>query len=76
MATYMLLQRQRKLKNYTYAFIADCIQCDAKTLRNYFNRTTKGGKYLTRLLELLDISVKEWNNALDEDEKEKEAQKL
>lgn len=37
------------------------VGCCEKTLRQYLNGTTTSGPYLTRILEILDISVAEWN---------------
>ena len=64
MSTGELLENRREKLGLTYKQIQLSLGCDEKTLRNYFNGTTKGGLYLTLLLELLDISTQEWNLVL------------
>lgn len=36
-----------------------------RTISKYINGTTISGPYLTKIMEMLDISVEEWNQCLN-----------
>ncbi len=61
MTTYELLLRQRERLKKSKMDIQEITGCDERTLRQYLNGTTTSGPYLTLLLEVLEISVEEWN---------------
>lgn len=62
MNTSNLLKLKANEKGYTRIKLEELIDCSEKTLRNYFNGNTVSGPYLTKILEVLDISVAEWNH--------------
>lgn len=71
MTTSRLLHERMKEKGYSKIKLQNEIGCCEKTLRKYLNGTTVSGPYLTKILEVLDISVAEWNaceNVKKEDE--------
>lgn len=61
MKTSRLLRERMKQKGYSKTRLQTEVGCCEKTLRQYLNGTTTSGPYLTRILEILDISVAEWN---------------
>ncbi len=61
MTTSRLLRERMKQKGYSKTRLQNEVGCCEKTLRQYLNGTTTSGPYLTRILEILDISVAEWN---------------
>lgn len=61
MQTKELLRIKVKEKGYSQARLLEELGCSERTLRKYLNGTTTSGRYLTKLLEILDISVEEWN---------------
>lgn len=61
MQTKELLRIKVKEKGYSQARLLEELGCSERTLRKYLNATTTSGRYLTKLLEILDISVEEWN---------------
>lgn len=56
-----LLHIKMKEKNLSKAKLQNQVGCCEKTLRQYLNGATTSGPYLTKILEVLDISVSEWN---------------
>ena len=61
MQTKELLRIRMKEKNYTKTRLQIEVGCSERTLRKYLNGTTTSGRYLTKILEILDITVEEWN---------------
>lgn len=61
MKTSRLLRERMKQKGYSKTRLQTEVGCCEKTLRQYLNGTTTSGPYLARILEILDISVAEWN---------------
>ena len=71
MTTSRLLHERMREKGYSKIKLQNEIGYCEKTLRKYLNGTTVSGPYLTKILEVLDISVAEWNaceNVKKEDE--------
>jgi len=62
MTTKQLLHKKMKEKGYSKIKLQNEVGCCEKTLRNYRNGSTVSGQYLTKILEVLDISVMEWNS--------------
>ena len=62
MTTSRLLRERMKQKGYSKTRLQNEVGCCEKTLRQYLNGTTTSGPYLTRILEILDVSVAEWNS--------------
>ena len=62
MKTNQLLHKKKKEKGYSNIQLQEAVGCCEKTLRQYLNGSTTSGPYLTKLLEVLEISVVEWNN--------------
>lgn len=62
MNTKELLNIKMKEKGYSKTKLQNEVGCCEKTLRNYRNGSTASGPYLTRILEVLDIPVAEWNS--------------
>lgn len=62
MTTKQLLHEKMKEKRYSKIKLQNEVGCCEKTLRNYRNGSTVSGPYLTKILEVLDISVMEWNS--------------
>lgn len=62
MTTPRLLHERIEQKGYSKIKLQNEVGCCEKTLRQYLNGTTTSGPYLTRILEVLDISVAEWNS--------------
>lgn len=62
MTTKQLLHKKMKEKGYSKIKLQNEVGCCEKTLRNYRNGSTVSGPYLTKILEVLDISVMEWNS--------------
>ena len=56
-----LLHIKMSEKNYSKVKLQNQVGCCEKTLRQYLNGSTTSGPYLTKILEVLDISVREWN---------------
>lgn len=61
MSTTKLLHEKMKEKGCSKIKLQNAVGCCEKTLRQYLNGTTTSGPYLTRILEVLEISVTEWN---------------
>lgn len=61
MKTNELLRKRMKDKGYTKERLQEETGCCEKTLRKYLDGTTTSGRYLIKILEVLDISVEEWN---------------
>ena len=59
--TINLLHKKMKEKDYSKIKLQNTVGCCEKTLRKYLNGATTSGPYLTKILEVLDISVAEWN---------------
>lgn len=70
MLTNELLHHKMKEKGLSKIKMQDKVGCCEKTLRKYINGSTVSGPYLTKILEVLDISVTEWNGCenIDKDE--------
>ena len=62
MTTKTLLHDKSKEMGYSKMKLQDEIGCTERTLREYFNGSTTHGKYLTKLLAVLKITVEEWND--------------
>ena len=62
MRTEQLLKERMKEKGLTRFKVIEMVGGCEKTLRNYLNGTTTNGKYLLQILEILNISVEEWNS--------------
>ena len=60
-----LLKIKRTLKKYTILQVADLVGCSEDSLSKYFSGKIKSGKYLTKIMEILDISLEKWNNCID-----------
>lgn len=61
MTTKQLLRKRMNEKGYSKIKLQNEVGCCEKTLRKYLNGVTKSGPYLTKILEILEISVEEWN---------------
>lgn len=61
LTTNELLHIKMSEKNYSKVKLQNQVGCCEKTLRQYLNGSTTSGPYLTKILEVLDISVREWN---------------
>lgn len=61
LTTNKLLHIKMSEKNYSKVKLQNQVGCCEKTLRQYLNGSTTSGPYLTKILEVLDISVREWN---------------
>ena len=61
LTTNELLHIKMSEKNYSKVKLQSQVGCCEKTLRQYLNGSTTSGPYLTKILEVLDISVREWN---------------
>ena len=61
LTTNELLHIKMSEKNYSKVKLQNQVRCCEKTLRQYLNGSTTSGPYLTKILEVLDISVREWN---------------
>lgn len=65
MSTVELLEKKRTVKGYTKEQLAELVGCSVTALRKYMNGTTLYGRYLTTLMEELEISVVEWNSCIN-----------
>lgn len=61
MKTQQLLHKKMEEKGYSKTKLQNAVGCCEKTLRHYIKGSTKSGPYLTKILEVLGISVAEWN---------------
>ena len=64
-----LLKQKRMLKEYTISQVAELVGCSEDSLKKYFEGKTVYGKYLTTIMEILDISLEEWNGCINVKEK-------
>lgn len=62
MTTRQLLHKRMKERGYSKTKLQNKVGCCEKTLRQYLNGSTTSGPYLTKILEVLEISVIEWNS--------------
>lgn len=62
MNTRELLHNKMQKKNFSKYRLLEEVGSSEKTLRQYLNGKTISGPYLTKILEVLEISVEEWNN--------------
>ena len=65
MSTDSLLHQRMKDKGITKRWLSELVGASERTISKYLNGTTVSGPYLTKILEILDISVEEWNQCLN-----------
>lgn len=60
-----LLHQKMKEKGITKRLLSELVGATERTISKYINGTTVSGPYLTKILEILDISVEEWNQCIN-----------
>lgn len=65
MSTDNLLHGKMREKRMTQKWLSELVGASERTISKYINGKTVSGPYLTKILEILDISVKEWNKCLN-----------
>lgn len=65
MCTNNLLHQKMKGKGVTQRKLSEMVGASERTISKYFNGTTVSGPYLTKILEILGISVEEWNQCIN-----------
>lgn len=65
MGTNNLLHQKMREKGVTKRRLSELVGASERTISKYINGTTISGPYLTKILEILDISVEEWNQCLN-----------
>ena len=65
MSTDNLLHKKMKDKGVTKRILSEMVGASERTISKYINGTTVSGPYLTQILEMLDISVAEWNKCVN-----------
>lgn len=61
MKTQELLHKKMQQKKMTKSVLSELVDADARTISMYINGTVTSGLYLTKILEILEITVEEWN---------------
>ena len=61
MSTDNLLHQKMLDKGISKRYLSERVGASERTISKYINGTTVSGPYLTQILEILDISVEEWN---------------
>lgn len=70
MDSNILIRKKMESKDLSKMILQNHLGCCEKTLRKYLNGTTTSGPYLTQLLEILEISIEEWNSCENIKQKE------
>ena len=65
MGTSSLLHQKMQDKGISKRWLSELVGASERTISKYINGTTVSGPYLTQILEILDISVEEWNQCLN-----------
>ena len=65
MSTNNLLHQKMWTKGITKKDLSEVVGASERTISKYLSGTTVSGPYLTKILEILDISVEEWNQCLN-----------
>ena len=65
MSTDNLLHNKMKDKGISKKILSERVGASERTISKYINGTTVSGPYLTQILEILDISVEEWNQCIN-----------
>ena len=65
MSTDGLLHQKMQDKGISKRWLSELVGASERTISKYLNGTTVSGPYLTQILEILDISVGEWNKCLN-----------
>lgn len=62
MTTKELLRTRINEKKYSQEQLSELIGCSDRALKKYLRGITTYGRYLTKIMGVLDISVEEWNS--------------
>lgn len=65
MSTDNLLHRKMREKGITQKWLSELVGASERTISKYLTGRTVSGPYLTKIMEILDISVEEWNQCLN-----------
>lgn len=65
MSSKWLLHQKMQEKGITQRKLSELVGATERTISKYLNGITVSGPYLTKILEILDISVEEWNQCVN-----------
>ena len=65
MSTSYLLHQKMREKGISQRLLSERAGASERTISKYVNGITVSGPYLTKILEILDISVEEWNQCVN-----------
>ena len=65
MCTNSLLHQRMKDRGITKRRLSETVGASERTISKYINGTTVSGPYLTKIMEILGISVEEWNQCIN-----------
>lgn len=61
MSTGNLLHQRMRDMGISKRWLSETVGASERTISKYINGTTVSGPYLTKIMEILGISVEEWN---------------
>lgn len=65
MSTNNLLHRKMREKGITKKELSESVGASERTISKYLNGSTVSGPYLTMIMEILEVSVGEWNQCIN-----------